>query len=144
MCIGLLSCSCVIQPYCLGVIDVDSYYSGKISNLRPPAIMSDILSFPGDWRDELVDADKDMGSFFDTCVAVDLTHALSMLQRRSNNLASLYNSLLTQPVPVVSSSFYGLVDYSVLRTAIWNAYMHSIYTPLSSQKVSPVSRPEMV
>ncbi len=90
--------------------------------------MPDILSFPGDWRNELVDADKDMGSFFDACVAAGpnaCAFYAPTAEQISNNLDSLYDSLLTQPVPVVSSSFYGFVDYSVLRSTIWS----TLYAP---------------
>ncbi|KAK0479962.1 TAP-like protein-domain-containing protein [Armillaria luteobubalina] len=92
-----------------GVVDVEGYYSG-------------------DWRNGLVDADKDMQSFFDGCVAAGpdaCTFYAPTAEQISNNLDSLYESLLAQPVPVVSSSVYGVVDYSVLRSVIWNA----LYAP---------------
>ncbi|KAK0202252.1 TAP-like protein-domain-containing protein [Desarmillaria ectypa] len=92
-----------------GVLDMDGYYSG-------------------DLRNELADTDKDMQSFFDGCVAAGpdaCAFYAPTAQEISNNLNSLYDSLLTQPVPVVTPSFYGIVDYAVLRTAV----RFSLYQP---------------
>ena len=69
-----------------------------------------------------------MESFFDGCVAAGpdaCAFYAPTAEQISNNLDSLYDSLLTQPVPVVSSSFYGFVDYSVLRSLIWG----TLYAP---------------
>ncbi|KAK0221350.1 TAP-like protein-domain-containing protein [Armillaria fumosa] len=88
-----------------GVVDADAYYSG-------------------DWRNTTVDADKVMQSFFDGCVAAGpdaCAFYASTAEEISNNLDSLYESLLIQPVTVVSPPFYGVVDYTALRTAVWNA-----------------------
>ncbi|SJL15398.1 uncharacterized protein ARMOST_18895 [Armillaria ostoyae] len=63
--------------------------------------------YSGDWRNEITDTDKDMESFFDGC--------------KYPTTSTLYESLLTHPVPVISPSFYGVVDYAVLRTAVKNA-----------------------
>ncbi|SJL01172.1 uncharacterized protein ARMOST_04490 [Armillaria ostoyae] len=107
-----------------GVVDVDGYYSG-------------------DWRNELVDADKDMESFFDGCVAAGpnaCAFYAPTAEEISDNLDSLYNSLLIQPVPVVSSSFYGFVDYGVLRTAIWNAlYAPYIYFSILAEGLTSLA-----
>ncbi|KAK0187550.1 Alpha/Beta hydrolase protein, partial [Armillaria mellea] len=48
----------------------------------------------------------------------------------SNKLDSLYESLLTNPVPVLSLPFYGVVDYTALRTAIGSS-MYQPYTLFS-------------
>ncbi|KAK0221345.1 TAP-like protein-domain-containing protein [Armillaria fumosa] len=92
-----------------GVLDMDGYYSG-------------------DWRNELADTDKDMQSFFDGCLAAGpeaCAFYAPTSEEISNNLNSLYESLRAQPVPVVTPSFYGVVDYSVLRTAV----RFSLYQP---------------
>ncbi|KAK0504497.1 TAP-like protein-domain-containing protein [Armillaria luteobubalina] len=88
-----------------GVVDADAYYSG-------------------DWSNTTVDADKVMQSFFEGCVAAGADACAfyaSTAEEISNNLDFLYESLLIQPVPVVSPPFYGVVDYTALRTAVWNA-----------------------
>ncbi|KAK0187548.1 Alpha/Beta hydrolase protein [Armillaria mellea] len=92
-----------------GVVDVDAYYSG-------------------DWRKTTVDADKVMQSFFDGCVAAGpdaCAFYAPTAKQISNNLDSLYKSLLIQPVPVVSPPFYGVVDYTALRSAVW----YALYQP---------------
>ncbi|KAK0436280.1 hypothetical protein EV421DRAFT_1739735 [Armillaria borealis] len=87
------------------VLDMDRYYHN-------------------DWRDNSVDADKDMQSFFDGCVAAGPDRCAFYAPTAteiSNKLDSLYESILAQPVPFVTPSFYGVVDYTVLRTAVKNA-----------------------
>ncbi|KAK0445904.1 TAP-like protein-domain-containing protein [Armillaria borealis] len=61
-----------------------------------------------------------------------LTHAhfTPPLRKKYPTISTLYESLLTQPVPVISPSFYGVVDYAVLRTAVKNA-LYEPYTLFS-------------
>ncbi|KAG7445507.1 alpha/beta-hydrolase [Guyanagaster necrorhizus] len=97
-----------------GVLDMDGYYSG-------------------DWRNEILNIDKDMQSFFDGCAAAGPDRCAfyaPVADEISDNLNSIYESLLTEPVPVVSPSFYGVVDYTVLRTAVKNA-LYEPYTYFS-------------
>ncbi|KAK0487949.1 TAP-like protein-domain-containing protein [Armillaria novae-zelandiae] len=92
-----------------GVVDADAYYRD-------------------DWRNSTVDTDKVMQSFFDGCVAAGpdaCAFYASTAEQISSNLDSLYDSLLIQPVPVVSPPFYGVIDYSLLRSTIWSA----LYAP---------------
>ncbi|KAK0218509.1 hypothetical protein EDD85DRAFT_990159 [Armillaria nabsnona] len=77
-----------------------------------------------DWRDNSVDADKDMQSFFDGCVAAGPDRCAFYAPTAteiSNKLDSLYESILVQPVLFVTPSSYGVVDYTVLRTTVKNA-----------------------
>ncbi|KAK0436830.1 Alpha/Beta hydrolase protein, partial [Desarmillaria tabescens] len=69
-----------------GVLDMDGWYSN-------------------DWRNELVDTDKVMQSFFDGCAAAGpdaCAFYAPTAEEISNNLDSIYESLVTQPVPVVT------------------------------------------
>ncbi len=69
-----------------------------------------------------------MQYFFDGCVAAGpdaCAFYASTAEQISNNLDSLYDSLLTQPIPVVSPPFYSVVDYAVLRTAV----TYALYSP---------------
>ncbi|KAK0457510.1 TAP-like protein-domain-containing protein [Desarmillaria tabescens] len=94
-----------------GVTDIDGYYSG-------------------DWRNNFVDTDKSMQLFFDGCAAAGpdaCAFYAPTAEEISNNLDSLYESLRTQPVPVVTPSFYGVVDYVILRTVV-KACMYQPYT----------------
>ncbi|KAK0221351.1 TAP-like protein-domain-containing protein [Armillaria fumosa] len=97
-----------------GVLDMDGYYRG-------------------DWRNEITDTDKVMQSFFHGCVTAGpdaCAFYASTAEEISNNLDSLYESLLTHPVPVISPSFYGVVDYAVLRNAVKTA-LYEPYTLFS-------------
>ncbi|SJL16597.1 uncharacterized protein ARMOST_20123 [Armillaria ostoyae] len=89
-----------------GVLDVDGYYSG-------------------DWRNQVVDAEKDLQYFFDGCVAAGpdaCAFYASTSEEISSNLDAIYESLLTEPVPVIiSTSSYGIVDYAALQNAVKNA-----------------------
>ncbi len=65
-----------------------------------------------------------MQSFFDGCVAAGPDRCAFYAPTAteiSNKLDSLYESILVQPVPFVTPSSYGVVDYTVLRTAVKNA-----------------------
>ncbi len=75
-----------------------------------------------------------MQSFFDSCVAAGpdaCAFYASTSEEISDKLGTIYQSLLTEPVPVISPPFYGVVDYAVLQTAIKNA----LYVPYTSFSV---------
>ncbi|KAK0479822.1 TAP-like protein-domain-containing protein [Armillaria luteobubalina] len=94
-----------------GVLDMDRYYRNH-TTLRDG------------WHDDTVDADADMQSFFDGCVAAgpDRCAFFSPTATEvSNSLDHLYDSIIAQPVPFVTPSSYGIVDYTVLRAAVRNA-----------------------
>ncbi|KAK0491713.1 TAP-like protein-domain-containing protein [Armillaria luteobubalina] len=94
------------------VLDMDRYYRNE-------------------WQDNTADAD--MQSFFDGCVAAgpDRCAFFSPTATEiSNGLDHLYDSILAQPVPFVTPSSYGIVDYTVLRAAVRNA-MYSPYNYFS-------------
>ncbi|KAJ7611943.1 Alpha/Beta hydrolase protein [Mycena polygramma] len=77
---------------------------------------------------EATDTDKVLQSFFDGCVAAgpDLCafyeHTAAEI---AHKLATLTESIRAQPVPVITPTAYGLVDYSLLRQAIFS----SLYDP---------------
>ncbi|KAK0187556.1 Alpha/Beta hydrolase protein [Armillaria mellea] len=88
-----------------GVMDMDGYYSG-------------------DWRNEVLDTEKDMQSFFDGCMAAGpdaCAFYASTSEDISDKLDAIYQSLFTKPVPVISPSLYGVVDYTILQNAIKSA-----------------------
>ncbi|KAK0493716.1 hypothetical protein EDD18DRAFT_1019868, partial [Armillaria luteobubalina] len=98
-----------------GVADIDGYYSG-------------------DWRNAVIDTEEDLQSFFDGCVAAGpdaCAFYASTSETISKKLNAIYQSLLTKPVPVISPSFYGVVDYAILETAIRSA----LYAPYTSFSV---------
>ncbi|KAJ7152395.1 Alpha/Beta hydrolase protein [Mycena filopes] len=77
------------------------------------------------------DADAVLQAFFDGCVTAGPSLCAfyeSTANKIATRLATLTDGLRTQPVPVITSHGYALVDYSLLRSVIFNA----LYTPYSS------------
>ncbi|KAK0493692.1 hypothetical protein EDD18DRAFT_1356148 [Armillaria luteobubalina] len=82
----------------------------------------------------IIDTEKDLLSFFDSCVAPGPdTCAFYTLTSKaiSNQLNAICQSLLTKPVPVISSSFYGVIDSTVLQMTIRS----TLYAPYISFSV---------
>ncbi|PBL01762.1 alpha/beta-hydrolase [Armillaria gallica] len=103
-------------------------FPDKIERMVLDGVMDMEGYYIGDWMRNLDDTDKAMQYFFDGCAAAGpdtCAFYASTAEEISNNLDSLYESLLTHPVPVVSSSSYGVVDYNILRTAV----LYSLYEP---------------
>ncbi|KAJ7116269.1 TAP-like protein-domain-containing protein [Mycena crocata] len=95
-----------------GVVDVESWINGMYITI-------------------LEDTDKVLQTFFDGCVAAGPTQCAfyeSTATEVADRLAALTASIRAQPVPVVTPTSYGIVDYSLLRVTIFNA----LYTPYSS------------
>ncbi|KAK0445892.1 TAP-like protein-domain-containing protein [Armillaria borealis] len=83
-----------------GVLDMDGYYSG-------------------DWRNEVLDTEKDMQSFFDGCVAAGpdaCEFYASTSEEISNKLDAIYQSLLTEPVP--NALYAPYTSFSVLAEGL--------------------------
>ncbi|KAK0202251.1 TAP-like protein-domain-containing protein [Desarmillaria ectypa] len=107
-----------------GVADVEGYYNG-------------------DWRNNFVDTDKVMQSIFDACVAAGpdaCAFYAPTVDEISKKLNSLYESLLAQPVPVVTPSFYGVVDYAVLRTVVkYTLYRPYVYASVFAEGLAALA-----
>ncbi|EEB97406.1 hypothetical protein MPER_03282, partial [Moniliophthora perniciosa FA553] len=97
-----------------GVLDMEGYYAG-------------------DGRNEIVDSDKTLQAFFDSCFAagpdVCAFHSSSPAAIEER-LDALYAMIKDSPVGVYSSSspYYGLVDYPTLKRAVTVA----LYNPYTS------------
>ncbi|KAJ7083879.1 hypothetical protein C8R44DRAFT_903571, partial [Mycena epipterygia] len=80
---------------------------------------------------EATDTDKVLQSFFDGCVAAgpDLCAFYKPTAAEiSDRLSALTSSIRAEPVPVITATSYGIVDYSLLRSTLFNSF----YTPYSS------------
>lgn len=80
------------------------------------------------WSNNLLDADKTLQTFFDSCFAggPDLCPFYdSSPQAISRKLDDLTRTITLRPIPVVTNISYGLVDYARLRGAIGL----SLYSP---------------
>lgn len=80
------------------------------------------------WSNNLLDADKNWATFFDGCAAAGpdgCAFYAPSAEAIRQNLSALYESVRARPVPVRTSTSYGLVDYSSVRGAIFR----SLYRP---------------
>ncbi|KAF8152839.1 hypothetical protein K438DRAFT_1525004, partial [Mycena galopus ATCC 62051] len=88
------------------------------------------------WLSKLTDTDKVLQSFFDGCVAAgpDLCAFYeSTAAAIADRLAALTESIRAQPVPVITPTAYGLVDYSLLRNTMFNSFYapYALFGPLA-------------
>ncbi|KAG5349857.1 hypothetical protein C0989_001597 [Termitomyces sp. Mn162] len=92
-----------------GVVDIENYYQTL-------------------WSTNLIDTSKTMDYFFTSCHAAGpdtcLFHAPTP-DLIAANLTKLYDIVKVRPIPVRTSTSYGLVDYTRLRTSIFS----SLYKP---------------
>ncbi len=108
------------------MLPVDAYYSCISAAHWHVISITEALLFPGDWRNQVADAEKDLQSFFDGCVAAGpdaCAFYASTSEEISSSLDVIYESLLTEPILVVipSVSSYGVIDYTALQNAVKNA-----------------------
>ncbi|KAJ7019501.1 TAP-like protein-domain-containing protein [Mycena alexandri] len=74
---------------------------------------------------EATDTDKVLQTFFDSCVAAgpDLCAFYeSTASAIADRLTALTNSIRKQPVPVVTPTAYGIIDYSALRSVLFTSF----------------------
>ncbi|KAJ7182764.1 hypothetical protein C8R43DRAFT_1116387 [Mycena crocata] len=82
------------------------------------------------WSNNLLDADKTLQIFFDSCVAAGPTGCAFYAptpEAISQNLTALYDSVRVRPVPVKTASGYGVIDYNSLCLIV----LSSLYWPLT-------------
>ncbi|KAJ7908232.1 hypothetical protein B0H13DRAFT_2017302 [Mycena leptocephala] len=92
-----------------GVLDADAWFSANLTI-------------------EATDTDKVLQSFFDSCAAAgpDLCAFYEPTAAAiADRLTTLTASIRAQPVPVITPTAYGLVDYSLLRSVLFS----SLYVP---------------
>ncbi|KAJ7250172.1 Alpha/Beta hydrolase protein [Mycena haematopus] len=85
---------------------------------------------------EATDTDKVLQSFFDGCAAAgpDLCAFYEPKAAAiADRLAALTDSIRAQPVPVITPTAYGLVDYSLLRMTLFNSFYvpYTLFSPLA-------------
>ncbi|KAK0202228.1 hypothetical protein DFS33DRAFT_1353358 [Desarmillaria ectypa] len=133
-----ISCICQLPNY-----EYESNFQDKVERMVLDGVLDMDGYYRGDWRNEVADSDKAMQSFFDGCVTAGpdaCAFYAPTAEKMSSNLDSLYESLLIQPVPVVSPSFYGVVDYTVLRTAVERAmYIPYAYSSILAEGLSSLA-----
>ncbi|KAJ7499673.1 TAP-like protein-domain-containing protein [Mycena latifolia] len=87
--------------------------------------------FATEWSNNLLNTDKVWSAFIDGCVAAG-PEACAFFSPTaaeiSENVDMLYASLRDRPIPVRTNVSFGLVDYSVMRRAIFQA----LYSPYAA------------
>ncbi|KAF8905789.1 TAP-like protein-domain-containing protein [Gymnopilus junonius] len=95
-----------------GVVDSENYYATL-------------------WSNNLLDTDKAFESFLTGCANAGPEGCKFWAptpQDIERNLTALYDSLYSKPIPMKTDKSYGLLDYSMLRSAIFGA----LYSPYAS------------
>jgi len=88
-----------------GVVDVDAWFAGNAST-------------------SIVATDAAVEAFYQTCFEAGPGSCAfydSSPEKISANLDALYERVATEPVPAFSAAGFGLVDYNILRQAVFNA-----------------------
>ena len=114
-----------------GVVDSENYYASKFSlSYGSTEIAFDLYaSWLALWSNNLMDTDKVLDAFFTGCAEAGPDGCpfwASMANAISKNLTTLYHEVQRQPFPVRTENGYGLVDYTMLRTAVF-ATLYSPY-----------------
>jgi hypothetical protein len=86
--------------------------------------------------DSISDMDKTMWAFFSTCHAAGPSRCAfydSSPGRIRSKLNSLYAAIKARPVPVVAKDFYGVVDYELVRLAVYKSLFapYQYFSPLA-------------
>ncbi|KAF8994597.1 TAP-like protein-domain-containing protein [Cyathus striatus] len=83
------------------------------------------------WSNNLMDTDKSLQSFFDSCSNAGPERCPFYAPTPGDvarNLTKILNSIHKAPMPVRTESSYGLLDYNKLKSAIFN----SLYNPYAA------------
>ncbi|KAK0231501.1 TAP-like protein-domain-containing protein [Armillaria fumosa] len=109
-----------------GVMDMEGYYIGKLACIFASSVSDLLPSQVIGFATSMIRTRPCNTSLTDARPPVQM-HVLSTPppQKKYPITSILYTSLLTEPVPVVSTSSYGVVDYNVLKTAV----LVSLYDP---------------
>lgn len=92
-----------------GVVDIKNYYKTL-------------------WSTNLIDTDKTMDAFFTYCHAAGPSNCPFYAPSPdliAANLTTLYETVRKRPIPVRTNNSYGLIDYNLLRAAVFT----SLYSP---------------
>ncbi|TEB34821.1 hypothetical protein FA13DRAFT_1788447 [Coprinellus micaceus] len=103
-------------------------YPDKIERLIIDGVMDSEDYYATGWKTNLVDANDSLNLFFNACAEAGpircALHAANPDDIK-RNLTKLHESVRREPVTVKTDSFYGVVNYSLLRGVIFSA----LYSP---------------
>ncbi|KAJ7799978.1 TAP-like protein-domain-containing protein [Mycena olivaceomarginata] len=101
-----------------------SMFPDNVGRLVIDGVVDSENYFATEWNNNLMDTDKAWMAFVDGCVAAGpngCAFYAPTAAELSANLDKLYASLRARPIPVRTNTSFGVVDYSTLRGAIFQA-----------------------
>ncbi|KAJ7083878.1 alpha/beta-hydrolase [Mycena epipterygia] len=106
-------------------------FPDKVGRILIDAVLDADAWFNANLTIEATDTDKVLQSFFDSCAAAgpDLCAFYKPTAAElSDRLSALTSSIRAEPVPVITATSYGIIDYSLLRSTLFSSF----YAPYSS------------
>ncbi|KAF8990425.1 TAP-like protein-domain-containing protein [Cyathus striatus] len=108
-----------------------SMFPDKIERLIIDGVADAENYFATLWSNNLRDTDKTLQSFFDSCSKAGPDACPFYAPTPSeiaNNLTSIINAIYKTPIPVYTSTSYGLLDYNRLKSTLFTA----LYKPYAA------------
>ncbi len=113
-----------------GVADAENYYASALFLVQYPS-STNYFTFLALWSNNLLDTPSTLNHFFEMCHAAGPFACAFWAQSPSNiaaNLTRIYKDLISDPIPVRTSTSYGVLDYSRVRSIVFS----SLYSPWAS------------
>ncbi|KAJ7083144.1 TAP-like protein-domain-containing protein [Mycena belliarum] len=121
-----------------------SMFPDKVGRLVLDGVVDSENYFATEWSNNLLDTDKTWSTFLDGCVAAGpdgCPFFSPTAEKISEKINALYASLRERPIPVRTSTSFGLVDYSMMRHVIFQALYFPYTTfPALAQALADLSR----
>ncbi|KAJ7700754.1 TAP-like protein-domain-containing protein [Mycena rosella] len=103
-------------------------FPDKIGRIVVDGVLDMQAWFSANLTSEMVDTDKVLQTFIDGCAAAGPDACAFYAPTSAEitaNLNALFSSIKVQPIPVVTSVSYGIVDFTILHNFVFDAF----YTP---------------
>jgi len=90
-------------------------------------LWSELISYHfsiAQWRTNLLDVDKALGTFFTGCFEAGpegCAFYAESPEAIQQNLTNIFESLRAQPIPIKTDSTYGILDHTTVRIAMFSA-----------------------
>jgi len=90
-------------------------------------LWSELISYRfsiGQWRTNLLDADKALGTFFTGCFEAGpegCAFYAESPEAIQQNFTNIFESLRAQPIPIKTDSTYGILDHTTVRVVVLTA-----------------------
>ncbi|KAJ7454309.1 TAP-like protein-domain-containing protein [Mycena galericulata] len=120
-----------------------SMFPNNVERLVIDGVVDSENYFAGEWSNNLSDTDKVWASFINGCVAAG-PHGCAFYSPTAaeiqENVDKIYASLRARPIPVRTTTSFGIVDYSTMRRAIFlSLYIPYARFPALAQALADLS-----